>query len=331
MSTTGTAIITNAYELIGVVQPGETPEPVLMQRGLRRLNTMLGGWSLQNLTIPAVVRQVFALTSNVGTYTIGPGGDFDTPRPPGLTGAAVLLNNAQTPTAVSSLTRSGTVATVMIPTHGKSVGQVFTIHGATPAAFNGTFTIGTVPTVSTFTYVFPGSVSSPASGAITALFVSSASDVTEIPAPILTDDMWQAIQIKTLTSTLFTDVYYNPTFSGGLGTISLWPVPTVNTNALVLYRPMQLASFETLAQTVWLPEGAEDAIEYNLARRLMAPNGVGLDAATQDVVELAKKTLGTYKRGNTKMADAPIDPMWTLERRAGYNILTGGYSGGGNR
>lgn len=326
MSVTANDLIQSAYLLIGVTQPGETPDASMAQQGLTRLNRMLGGWALQNLTIPAVVRQVFALTANVGTYTIGPGGNFDTPRPTSLTGAAVLLNNDQTAVSVTSLTRSGTTATATATSHGGSVGQTVTISGASPAPFNGTWTIATVPTANTFTFVFPGAVSSPATGTITAFFESDASDVTEIPAPVLTDDMWQAIQIKTLTSPLFTNVYYNPTFAGGLGTINLWPIPTTAEHALVLYRPMQLASFPNLTQTVWLPEGAEDAIEYNLAVRLCAPNGI---APPADVVEFARTSLGTYKRSNIKMLDVILDPMWTQERRGGYNILTGGNTGGG--
>lgn len=328
MSTTAETLITNAYELIGVIQPGEAPTATQAQRGLARLNRMLSGWALQSLTIPVIGREVFAITANVGTYTIGPGGDFDTSRPIWLTGAAVLLNNDETPTAVTSITRSGNLATVTITSHGRSVGNGFTISGASPAAYNGTFSIASVPTVNTFTYVFDGATTSPATGTITALFQSNATGVTEIPCPILTDDMWQAIQIKTLTSPLFTDVYYNATFAGGLGTIQLWPIPTTGDNALVLYRPMQLSSFPNLAQQVWLPDGAEEAIEYNLAFRLCAPNGVSVPP---DVEQLRRTTLGTYKRANIKLNDMPLDPAWTQERRGGYNIITGGYTGGSTR
>lgn len=322
MSTTALALVTSAMELIGVVQPGESLTPSQVQGGLSRMNRMLSGWAVQSLTIPCIAREVFGLTANVGTYTIGPGGTFDTSRPTSLTGAAVLLNNDQTAVSVTSITRSGTVATATITAHGASVGDWFTIAGALPAPYNGTFAVATVPTANTLTYVFPGAVSS-ASGTITALFESDATDVTEIPCPILSDDAWQAIQIKTLTSSLFTDVYYNPTFSGGLGTINLWPIPTTADHALVLYRPQQLASFPNLTQQVWLPEGAEEAIEYNLAFRLCAPNGVPVP---EDINELRKTTLGTYKRSNTKLNDMPLDPMWTQERRGGYNILTGGYT-----
>lgn len=323
---TASTLIIEAYELIGVVQPGETPDAILMQRGLSRLNRMLGQWSIQSLTMPVIARELFGLTANVGTYSIGPGGNFDTTRPPWLTGAALLLNSNSTAVAVTSITRSGSVATVTTPAaHGAAQGQNVTIAGATPAPFNGTFPIASVPTTTSFTYVFQGATAS-ASGTITALFESTATDVTEIPIPVITDDSEQAIQIKSLTSALFSYLYYQATFWGGLGQIKLWPVPTTGDNTLVLYRPQQLSSFTNLAQQYWLPEGADEAIEYNLAVRLCAPNGV---AVPQDVAELARTSLGTYKRSNIKLSDLPLDQMWTMARRGGYNIITGSTTGGG--
>lgn len=324
-ATTATAIIVNAYELVGVVQPGETPEPILMQRALARMNRMLGQWSIQSLTMPVIARELFVLTTNVGTYSIGPGGNFDTTRPPWLTGAALLLNSDSTAVSVTSITRSGSVATATFPTaHGAAQGQTVTFAGASPSPFNGTFAIRSVPSPTALTYVFQGATGS-ATGTITALFESTATDVTEIPIPVITDDAQQAIQIKSLTSALFSYCYYNATFWGGLGQIKLWPVPTTADNTLVLYRPQQLSSFVNLTQQYWLPEGAEEAIEYNLARRLMPPNGVGMDVSTSDILEMARTSLGTYKRANIKLSDLPLDPMWTMARRGGYDILTGGY------
>ncbi len=197
-----------------------------------------------------------------------------------------------------------------------------------PYSYNGTFSIASVPSVNTFTYLFDGATAATATGTITAFFESDETNVTEIPAPILTDDMRQWIQIKTMTNPLVTNVYFNATYAGGLATIELWPIPTVSEHALVLYRPMQLSSFANVNQQVDLPDGAEEAIEYNLAVRFIAPNGVDAETAA-DVRDLARTTLGTFKRGNTKLSDVVLDPMFTMGRRGGYNILTGGNTGGG--
>ncbi|MGE0343812.1 MAG: hypothetical protein AB7O86_12195 [Porticoccaceae bacterium] len=70
------------------------------------------------------------------------------------------------PSAVtlSSLTSVGTVATgTTAAPHGLAVGNSVTIAGASPAAYNGTFTVATVPSVTTFTYAFAGGAS-PATG-----------------------------------------------------------------------------------------------------------------------------------------------------------------------
>jgi hypothetical protein len=55
---------------------------------------------------------------------------------------------------ISSMTAAGTTATVTTNVaHGLAVGQQITISGATPSAYNGTFTVLTTPSTTTFTYV----------------------------------------------------------------------------------------------------------------------------------------------------------------------------------
>lgn len=325
MSVTGMSLISRSYKLIGVLQPGETPDPSQAEDARVTLNQMLGGWSRQSLTIPSIAREVFGLTANLGVYTMGPGGNFNTSRPNRLSGAALLLNSSSTTSSVSSLTSSGNVATATVTSHGKSTGQNVTIAGASPQAYNGTFPI-TVTGVSTFTYVFNGAATTPATGTITALFESQATDVVEIPYPILTDDAWQAVRMKSLTNTQFTGVYYNPTFWGGLGTVNLWPIPDTADNSLVLYRPMQLTTFADLTTAYEVPEGAEEALESNLAKRLIPFSGVSAEVKA-DVDEFARTSLAIYKRGNVKLADLAVDPAFTMSQRGGYDINTDSYSG----
>jgi hypothetical protein len=73
------------------------------------------------------------------------------------------------PAPVSSITSSGTTATVTTAEpHGLAAGAVVnaSIAGATPGAYNGTFT-ATVTGPSTFTYTVPSGTASPATGTIT--------------------------------------------------------------------------------------------------------------------------------------------------------------------
>ena len=252
-ATTAESIINQACVTIGRSAPGTALPAGEATAALRRLNLMVGGWSLQPLTQNVVAREVFDLVADKGgpddPYTIGVGGDFDTVRPVGLNGAGIII----------------------------------------PA--------------------------------------TDPDQNVEIPRAVLTDDAWQAIQIKGLRSTQFTDMYFNATFSDDLGTINLWPVPDNDTYQLVIYRQNQIPLFPSLVAQVFLPPGAEDALEYNLARRLLTPYGITDQGIVSDVAELAASTLATFKRGNTKLADLGTDPALTHSQRGGYNIMTGQPSG----
>jgi hypothetical protein len=248
-ATTAQRIINNACITIGRSAPGTALPAGEATDALRRLNLLIGGWSLQPLTQNVVAREVFTLVADKGgpnnPYTIGVGGDFATVRPVNLTGAALLL----------------------------------------PAA--------------------------------------NPLETVEIALAVLTDDAWQAIPIKGLASAQCTSVYFNPTFGTDLGTINLWPVPNTAVNSLVLYRRNQLPLFPSLVAEVFLPPGGEDAVEYNLARRLLTPYGITDQGTVSDVLEMAASTLATFKRGNTKLADLGTDPALTNSQRGTYDILIG--------
>jgi type IV pilus assembly protein PilY1 len=75
------------------------------------------------------------------------------------------------PVTLASLTRSaGSTSAIgaTVAAHGLVVGDTILISGATQTAYNGTFTVATVPTTKTFTYAVPVSPTSPATGTITA-------------------------------------------------------------------------------------------------------------------------------------------------------------------
>lgn len=57
--------------------------PTAAQRanGLELLNSMISSWSAEGLTIPYTMTQALSLIVGQGSYTIGSGGNFNTPRP----------------------------------------------------------------------------------------------------------------------------------------------------------------------------------------------------------------------------------------------------------
>lgn len=153
------------------------------------------------------------------------------------------------------------------------------------------------------------------------LVMNASTPAVEIARALYTDDAYEAISIKELTNALFTGAYYNPTFTGGFGTIQLWPVPDNAINSLALYRRRQLSSFADLTTSYDFPPGTEDALAYGLEERLAAPTGRAMPASDH---ALGVAAFDILQRSNVKLSDLAND--FAKDRRGVYNILTG--SGG---
>lgn len=81
------------------------------------------------------------------------------------------------PTVSSSITRSGTVATVSATAHGHATGDKVSISGAVEVDYNGTFVV-TVTDANTFTYTVDNSPTTPATGTILSAGITTAGTVT---------------------------------------------------------------------------------------------------------------------------------------------------------
>src|SRR6185295_10389069 len=115
MSLTAQAVIDGAADLCNIKAVGEdlTADDYVDCR--RRLNNFVKLLNNQSLISAFVAREVWPLVADQGTYTIGPGGNFDTTRPFTLEGAAILQNptisSAHALTAASPTNGTFTVAT----------------------------------------------------------------------------------------------------------------------------------------------------------------------------------------------------------------------------
>ena len=319
MGLSALAVLNGAFDLCNIKSQGEELSAADTQDGFRRLNNMVKAWATSWLTAPFVARKVFPTVANQNTYTIGPGGQFDTERPLALTGAGLLLNattNTYNITAVSQANQTFTVAGNQ--TNYFTPGTTFQVNGSTgnDDAYTVVSSVFGVSTVITVLELIP---SATANGSIS-VSVTTTSTI-EIPRGILTDDAYEAVRIKTLSSVLFTSVYYNTT--SPYGTIYLWPTPDNSNSPVVLYMRQQIAEFANLTTEYNFPPGYEEALEYNLAQRLLTPYGVKEPTVLQSVNAEAIRTLGAIKRANVKLTDLPVDPAFTHDRRGGYNILTG--------
>jgi hypothetical protein len=92
--TTVSKLIYTAYRISGVLEnagTGENPEE--LQDGFDTLNALLDGWMIERNMIYAIADYIFTLVANQEAYTIGPGGDWNFPRPPRIEVASVIYPN----------------------------------------------------------------------------------------------------------------------------------------------------------------------------------------------------------------------------------------------
>ncbi len=153
------------------------------------------------------------------------------------------------------------------------------------------------------------------------LILTVSSPNVRIPLGIYTDDAYDANAIPDLQNTQPTGIYYNPTFQGDLGSIHLWPVPTINTNDLELFLQEAVAQFANLSTIYYIPDGWKIMLKYNLADHLQTPYGKTLSQAAQ---RIAVRTMGTVKRANLNLTDLMNDASsFAQDRQTMYNITTG--------
>lgn len=112
----------------------------------------------------------------------------------------------------------------------------------------------------------------------------------------LTVQEWQALPVKSITSTVPHALYYDRAFSGvGLGVCTVYPVPSTALPQVVLYLPRPMQRFATVLTNYALPDGFEEMLVKQLALRLQRPFGKQADPGLQ---EEAREALAVIKRAN---------------------------------
>src|SRR6266550_4739213 len=96
---------------------------------------------------------------------------------------------------------------------------------------------------------------------------------TEIPLGVMTDQSYEQLPVKSLAGTQPTSIYYNPTFTSGLGALYVWPVPSTTNTQLVLYVEQALTTFGNLTTAYQIPQGYYNALKYGLASEIATPYG----------------------------------------------------------
>ena len=84
-------MITRSLRLINVVADKELPTTDEANDCLESFQDMIDAWNADGLTVYSIGSADFPLTLGQQAFTIGPGGNFDTNRPPKIVGMSAIL------------------------------------------------------------------------------------------------------------------------------------------------------------------------------------------------------------------------------------------------
>ena len=191
---------------------------------------------------------------------------------------------------------------------------VFTLTSGTSTVTLGpagaTVTMSRPVWLNTVNYVIPGS-----------------SPSVESPIGQMNEDAYAALSIKSLTSALPTQCFYQTSLDTVLGSLFFWPQVTQNVS-IAIYDPQGIGVPTTLDSILTGPPGYQEAFMYQLALRLVGPFGRPMPEA---LPALANEALTTIKRVNVRPGILGIDAALVPSAGGGYNILTDNASSPGNR
>ena len=156
----------------------------------------------------------------------------------------------------------------------------------------------------------------------------SSPEVETIMAP-MNDDQYDVLSIKSLSSALPTQFYYNTSFTTLLGSMFVWPTPSQNVKTYI-YVKQGAGVPVNVTDTVIGPAGYAEAFIYQLALRLVTPFAKSLTDLPL-LPKLAAESYARVKRSNNAPGLLGVDAALVPTSGGAYNILNDtntGYYGG---
>lgn len=165
----------------------------------------------------------------------------------------------------------------------------------------------TITSASSYTVGSGGTVNCARPPSPNAILSGAFQDTSVTPAweqqiPIIDEDVYQAIPIKTQTSTYPSGWYYNPTYSSALGTISPFPIPTSSTLLGVLYVPSPIDEYAALTTNLAVPPGYRRFMRTNLAVEIW-PVFFPDEPVPSNLVKMANGSKDQVKGSNYRMGE----------------------------
>lgn len=279
MATLVLDLVRNALGEVGAYSPGEPDDADDSNFAFQRLNFMLEQWSNANLMVNYITEIIWTLTANEAHYTIGQGGTI------GGSATGSISLTTLTVSAISSGNISlGQFVTGTGVTAGTQIVKFLTGAGGT-----GTYQVNISQTASSTTlttyYQRPLRINS-------AFVRVSQLDYPVVPINV---ESYELIGLKTLQASWPRALYYQPT--SPVGNILLWPVPS--SGEMHVFAESILGQFNSLSDTVTLPQGYSLAIIHCLAEEILATYGKNDPQIINRVEKNAAKSMGWIKRTNS--------------------------------
>jgi hypothetical protein len=319
-------VISRALKDIGGLEAGETPTPEAAQDAFDMLNDLIDQWSNEDMMVFNVTEIIFPVIAGQTQYTIGP-----------VASTANFIGAAFTGSI------SGNVLTVTGITSG-AVAQGQTLSGTGITA--GTKIVdfltgagGNVNEVGTYQLNISQTVSSTAITAyyekplqINSAFVRINTNSNgmpiingglDYPVSVLALQDYEMIGLKTLSGPWPKAIYFNP--GADTGNLFVWPNPSQG--EMHLFANTIFSRYNTLYDTISLPQGYSMALRWCLAERLMPMYGKASQVQIAMITGYAAQAKATIKRNNMsplQVARYPDALMNTRAKDAGW-ILTGGF------
>ena len=158
---------------------------------------------------------------------------------------------------------------------------------------------------------------------VSGAFILNSGSATPVDSPFLNmrdADWWARNPLKTLTSSVVTDLYYDP--GSPLGNCNFYPICNV-ANPVRLEVWNSLAQAVSLQTSIGLVQGYWDALVCDLAVRLAPSFG---RAVSQDLREQWNRAMRIIEANNNKPPKIQTDSGMSSSRSGGrpdFNFLTG--------
>ena len=317
-------IITRAMKDIGAIAAGEVPTADEAQDGLDMLNDMIAQWSNENMMVFYRSEIIFQTTQNQVQYTIGPSGQM------GATFTGSIAGNVLTVPA-NGVTAGGINIGMTLSGTGITLGTrivAFQTGAGGNVNEGGTYTVSPSQTASSTTitayYERPLTIES---GFVRVATMQGGSNIAggylDYPLTVFSLEEYESIGIKQLNGPWAKGIYYQP--SELLGTIYVYPNPSQG--ELHLFTQTIFREFQSLNDTIQLPQGYNMALRWCLAERLLPMFGKVNQVQIGMINAYAAQGKATIKRTNMRpvqIARYPDSLMVGRAKDAGF-IMDGGF------